>query len=64
MFLESDGTHKKIICPIKGIEQYLDVARQIRVDLTRGYLFRCFARQHLMKALKSRFSLQLAQERA
>ena len=28
------------ICPIKGTEQYLDVARQIRVDLTRGYLFR------------------------
>ena len=28
------------ICPIKGLEQYLDVARQIRVDLTRGYLFR------------------------
>ena len=28
------------ICPIKSIGQYLDVARQIRVDLTRGYLFR------------------------
>ena len=28
------------ICPIKGIEQYLDVAQQIRVDLTHGYLFR------------------------
>ena len=28
------------ICPIKGIEKYLDVARRIRVDLTRGYLFR------------------------
>ena len=28
------------ICPIKGIEQYLDVARQIQVDLARGYLFR------------------------
>lgn len=28
------------ICPIRGIEHYLDVARQIKVDLTRGYLFR------------------------
>lgn len=27
------------IRPIKGIEHYLDVAPQIRVDLTRGYLF-------------------------
>ena len=28
------------ICPIRGIEQYMDVARQMKVDLTRGYLFR------------------------
>ena len=28
------------ICPIRGIEQYIEVARQMRVDLTRGYLFR------------------------
>lgn len=28
------------ICPIRGIERYLEVAREIRVDLTRGYLFR------------------------
>ena len=28
------------ICPIRAIEQYIDVARQINVDLTRGYLFR------------------------
>ena len=28
------------ICPIKGIEQYLDVVQQIKDDLTRGYLFR------------------------
>ena len=28
------------ICPIRGIEHYLDVARQIKVDVTRGYLFR------------------------
>ena len=27
-----------IICPFRGIELYLDVARQIKVD--RGYLFR------------------------
>ena len=25
---------------IRGIEQYIEVARQMRVDLTRGYLFR------------------------
>ena len=28
------------ICPIRGIEQYIEVGRQMRVDLTRGYLFR------------------------
>lgn len=28
------------ICPIRAIEQYIDVARQMNVDLTRGYLFR------------------------
>jgi len=28
------------ICPIRGIERYLDVAREIHVDRTRGYLFR------------------------
>ena len=28
------------ICPIRGIEQYIEVARQMRVDLTRSYLFR------------------------
>ena len=28
------------IWPIRGIEHYLDVARQIKVGLTRGYLFR------------------------
>lgn len=27
------------ICPIRGVEHYLDVARQIKVDLTRGYSF-------------------------
>ncbi|KXJ06330.1 Protein LIGHT-DEPENDENT SHORT HYPOCOTYLS 5 [Exaiptasia diaphana] len=29
-----------VICPISGIEQYLEVARQLKVDLTRGFLFR------------------------
>ena len=28
------------ICPIRGIERYMEVVRDIRVDLTRGYLFR------------------------
>ena len=28
------------ISPIRAIEHYLDVARQIKVDLTRGYIFR------------------------
>ena len=28
------------ICPVQGIEQYMGVAQQLRIDLTRGYLFR------------------------
>jgi len=28
-----------VICPIRGIERYLDVARRMKVDLTRGHLF-------------------------
>ena len=28
------------ICPIRGIECYMEVTRDMRVDLTRGYLFR------------------------
>ena len=28
------------ICPIRGIEQYIEIARQMRIDLSRGYLFR------------------------
>ena len=28
------------ICPIRGIERYIEVTRDIRVDLTCGYLFR------------------------
>jgi hypothetical protein len=28
------------ICPIKGIELYMDTARQLDIDLTRGYIFR------------------------
>ena len=28
------------ICPIQGIERYMEVTRGIRVDLTCGYLFR------------------------
>ena len=29
-----------IICPIRGIECYMDIVRQLGIDLTRGYLFR------------------------
>ena len=29
-----------VICPIKGIEDYLAIARQLQIDLTKGYLFR------------------------
>lgn len=29
-----------VICPIKAIEQYMDIARQLSIDLTDGYLFR------------------------
>ena len=29
-----------VICPIRGIELYVDVARRMQVDLTPGYLFR------------------------
>jgi integrase len=29
----------KVICPINGIERYIDIARQLDIDLTRGYLF-------------------------
>lgn len=28
------------ICPIRCIERYLDIARQLGLDLPRGYLFR------------------------
>ena len=28
------------ICPIKGIEQYMVVAQDLKIDLTTGYLFR------------------------
>ena len=28
------------ICPVQGIEYYMAVAQQLRIDLTRGYLFR------------------------
>lgn len=28
------------ICPIRGIERYLGLARDMGADLTRGYLFR------------------------
>ena len=28
------------ICPVKGIEQYVELARELGVDLTKGYLFR------------------------
>ena len=27
------------ICPVQGIEHYMAVAQQLRIDLTRGYLF-------------------------
>ena len=28
------------ICPVQGIEYYMTVAQYLRIDLTRGYLFR------------------------
>ena len=28
------------IRPVQGIEQYMEVAQQLKIDLTRGYLFR------------------------
>ena len=28
------------ICPVQGIEQYMAVPQQLKIDLTRGYLFR------------------------
>ena len=28
------------ICPVQGIEQYMEVAQQLKIDLTRGYFFR------------------------
>ena len=31
---------QSVICPIRGIEHYVDVARRMQVDLTLGYLFR------------------------
>ena len=31
---------QSVICPIRVIEHYVDVARRMQVDLTRGYLFR------------------------
>lgn len=37
------GIHRNpqtIICPIRGIEQYIAVANEMKVDLTHGYLFR------------------------
>ena len=30
---------QSVICPIRGIEHYVDIARGMQVDLTRGYLF-------------------------
>ena len=31
---------QSIICPVKGVEQYVEVARELGVDLTKGCLFR------------------------
>ena len=31
---------QSVICPVKGVEQYVEVARELGVDLTKGYLFR------------------------
>ena len=31
---------QSVICPVKGIEQYVELARELGVDLTKGYLFR------------------------
>ena len=31
---------QSVICPVKGIEQYVELARELGIDLTKGYLFR------------------------
>ena len=31
---------QSVICPVKGIEQYVELARELGVDLTKEYLFR------------------------
>lgn len=31
---------QEVICPIRGIETYIDIARQLGIHLTTGYLFR------------------------
>lgn len=27
------------ICPVQGMEQYMEVAQELKINLTRGYLF-------------------------
>ena len=34
------------ICPIRGIELYMDLARRMQVDLTKGHLFRPITPNH------------------
>ena len=39
MFLESNKTHKqRSVLSVQGIEHYMAVAQQLRINLTRGYL--------------------------
>jgi len=34
------GNPQSRICPVQGIEQYMEVAQQLKIDSARGYLFR------------------------
>lgn len=59
------------ICPVRGIEQYMEVARQIGVDLTKGYLFRPITPDHGIRdaafsssAAESRLKVYLSEMRA
>ena len=31
---------QSVISPVKGIKQYVELARELGIDLTKGYLFR------------------------
>ena len=48
------------ICPVQGIEQYMEVVQQLKIDLTRGYLFRPTTPQRgVLDALLTRPRLRL-----